>query len=124
LPYWWVTQRPNGRFSHTAVYDRSYNIMTMYGGRMGVVAGPRGAGPAQQSDDPTVVWRLLQANYWNEAVWERITVFGSAPPSRHSHTAVLDPGSKRMIVFGGFELFGGNPLNDVWILTKANGQLE
>ena len=98
--------------------------MTLYGGIMGVVLNQRGAGPAQQADDPTFVWRLLNANDTAAAVWERINAFGEPPPSRDGHTAVWDPMSNHMIVFGGFEFFGGAPLNDLWILTKANGQLQ
>jgi hypothetical protein len=114
---------PNGRYGHTATYDLASNIMTLYGGIMGIVLGPRGAGPPQQADDPSFVWRLLDANDWDTAVWQRIDAFGDPPPSRHGHTAVWDPESNRMIVFGGFEFFGEAPLSDTWILTKANGEL-
>jgi hypothetical protein len=123
LPYW-LGAPPNGRYGHTATYDRASNIMTLYGGTMGIVLAPRGAGPAQQADDPSFVWRLLNANDTGAAIWERVNAFGEPPPSRGSHTAVWDPGSNHMIVFGGLEFFSGSPLNDVWILTKANGQLE
>lgn len=50
-----------------------------------------------------------------------------APVARAAHAAVYDPGSNRMIVFGG-ETCAPNDctavgnLHDVWVLTNANGQ--
>ncbi len=60
-------------------------------------------------------------------LWSQRTVSGSVPHARYGHIAVYDPGSNRMIVFGG--RYGGpndpqantGVLNDLWILTNANG---
>jgi hypothetical protein len=41
------------------------------------------------------------------------------PPSRHSHSAVWDPTSKQMIIFGGLETFTNTDLNDLWLGTTA-----
>jgi len=48
---------------------------------------------------------LLNAQSW--------TLLG--PPSRHSHSAVWDPVSAQMIIFGGLETFTNSNLNDVWL---------
>jgi hypothetical protein len=49
--------------------------------------------------------QFLQAQTW--------TLLG--PPSRHSHSAVWDPTSAQMIIFGGLETFTNTDLNDVWV---------
>lgn len=51
-------------------------------------------------------------------MWTRLMPTG-LPPARDRHAAVYDPGSNRMIVFGGEGDAG--PLGDVWVLTNANG---
>jgi hypothetical protein len=46
------------------------------------------------------------------------------PQSRQAHSAVYDPATGRMIIFGGGRVAGGHfspLLNDVWVLTHANG---
>jgi len=48
---------------------------------------------------------LLNAQSW--------TLLG--PPSRQSHSAVWDPVSAQMIIFGGLETFTNTDLNDVWL---------
>src|SRR5258708_19531241 len=48
---------------------------------------------------------LLNAQSW--------TLLG--PPSRHSHSAVWDPVSAQMIIFGGLQTFTNTDLNDVWL---------
>jgi hypothetical protein len=51
----------------------------------------------------------------NAQVW---TLAG--PSSRHSHTAVFDPSSAQMIIFGGQETATNTDLNDVWLgVTSA-----
>src|SRR5260370_7256559 len=37
------------------------------------------------------------------------------PPPRHSHSAVWDPVSAQMIIFGGLQTFTNTDLNDVWL---------
>src|SRR5438105_139183 len=59
-----------------------------------------------------------------EPAWSSLAVSGVKPSPRYLHTAVYDPGSNRMIVFGGRQ---GGPndhmqvFGDLWILTNANG---
>ena len=53
--------------------------------------------------------------FLNAQVW---TLAG--PSSRHSHTAVFDPSSAQMIIFGGEETASNTNLNDVWLgVTSA-----
>jgi hypothetical protein len=53
--------------------------------------------------------------FLNAQVW---TLAG--PSSRHSHTAVFDPSSAQMIIFGGQETSTNTDLNDVWLgVTSA-----
>src|SRR5207245_2423581 len=58
--------------------------------------------------------------------WQRLTPNTPAgfPPGRGAHSAVYDPATNRMIIFGGghFNGFHFSPLfKDVWVLTNANG---
>src|SRR5260370_10564755 len=52
---------------------------------------------------------LLNAQSW--------TLLG--PPSRHSHSAVWDPVSAQMIIFGGVQTFTNTDLNDLWLGKTA-----
>lgn len=71
------------------------------------------------------VWVLSNANgMGGSGTWLKLTVTPSArltPSARVQHTAVYDPGSNRMMVFGG-ELNNGDGLSyATWVLTNANG---
>jgi hypothetical protein len=46
----------------------------------------------------------------------------AGPASRHSHTAVFDPASGQMIIFGGQETATNTDLNDVWLGVTAATQ--
>ncbi len=52
--------------------------------------------------------------------WTELSPAGTPPAARHNQTTVFDPGSNRMIVFGGRSI-SGTMFNDVWVLTNANG---
>ena len=54
--------------------------------------------------------------------WTQLSPSGTPPVARglHGSTGVYDSGNNRMIVFGGRD-GSGNNLNDVWVLTNANG---
>ena len=54
--------------------------------------------------------------------WTQLSPTGTPPSARgfNGTTGVYDPASDRMIVFGGRD-GSGNNLNDVWVLTNANG---
>ncbi len=105
---------PPGRDKATAVYDQVSNRMTIFGG-----------------DDDTSstgtyndVWTLSNANGTGGPPTSVLqTPTGGPPPPRTNHIAVYDSANNRMLVFGGFNMVGGNftPLGDLWQLSNANG---
>jgi len=115
----WTRILPNGaagspppRLFHTATYDPGSNRMTIYAGQ-------------DNGFDLGDVWVLQNANgMGGPATWVKLAVTASArrvPTIRDTHTAVYDPGTNRMIVFGG----GLNTVDGLsfatWVLTNANG---
>src|SRR6266478_4362344 len=62
--------------------------------------------------------------------WIKLTPTGGLPPARFGHTSVYDAASNRLILFGGCSnvpggcntLGRGVALNDLWVLSSANGQ--
>jgi len=100
---------PVARYLHTAVYDPTSNRMTAFGGTCLSCQLPL--------DD---VWVLSSANgIGGTPVWTHISPTGAIRPARYRHSAVYDPASRRMIVFGGSGGYG--LFNDVWVLTNADG---
>ena len=56
-------------------------------------------------------------------VWTQLPAIGT-PPGRltvQMDQSMYDPASNRLIVFGGWAYSQGQVLNDVWVLTNANG---
>ena len=53
--------------------------------------------------------------------WIQLSPTGTAPPPRHWTAGVYDPSSNRMIIFGGSAVDGSGNMNDVWVLTYADG---
>ena len=102
--------KPAPRLGHTAVYDSTNSRMIVFGGGLGRTS------PCEND-----VWTLRDANgVAGTPSWTRITATGVAPAPRWVHTAVYDPNTNRMIVFGGNDCFSGF-YNDVWVLSNANG---
>ena len=87
--------------------DASTNRMTIFGG----------SGSATQLND---VWVLSGANGLGTPMWTQLAPTGTAPLPMNSFNAVYDPGTNRMIIFGGND--GVTAFNNVWVLTNANGQ--
>jgi hypothetical protein len=72
-------------------------------------------------DSTAGVWVLTHANgLGGTPTWTMLNPSGAGPSGRSAFTAVYDPTSNRMIVFGGQG--GGVEFNDMWALTNANGQ--
>ncbi len=99
---------PVGRYAHTAVYDPVNNRLIVFGGQ---------AVTSVLND----VWVLSNANgQGGTSSWTPLPATGG-PSVRAYHSAVYDPASNRMIVFGGETTYGDLAVNDVWVLLNANG---
>jgi len=100
---------PPARIFHTAVYIPSSNSMIVFGGTNCSLSNP------QFYND---VWVLSNANgLGGTPAWTQLSLSGG-PTARQGATAVYDPASNRMIVFGGYNTI---PFSDVWVLTNPNG---
>jgi hypothetical protein len=79
-----------------------------------------GVGSAGDTND---VWVLENANGLGGTPAWALLIPTSVPPSpREKHTAVFNAATNRMVVFAGFtQLPPSGYLNDVWVLTDANG---
>jgi hypothetical protein len=106
----WIQLNPTGSLGNLPtvltdyeklVYDPVRNVMIVY-------------------DSTAGVWTLSNANgLGGTPVWTLINVPANGPSGRAAFTAVYDPGSNRMMVFGGSG--GGTDFNDLWALEQANG---
>jgi hypothetical protein len=116
----WTQLSPTGsapldRLVHTAVYDPTNNRMIVFGGL------------AASGGLVNDVWVLSNANgLGGTPTWTQLTPGGAVTPIRDFHSAVYDPGTNKMIVFGGANIAAtpANPCfysNDVWVLSNANG---
>lgn len=107
---------PAGRVGASAVYNATDSTMIIFGG-----------GTGQSSPCQNDTWTLVNANGVDlTPSWFQLTTAGGPPSLRIYHTAVYDPTSNRMIIFGGNNCFteGAVFYNDVWVLSNANGLEE
>src|ERR1700733_8654740 len=94
---------PAPRVGHTAIYDVIANRMVVFGGGLG-----------STSPCANDVWVLENANgTGGTPTWTALTTTGAAPAPRINHTAVYDPTTHNMIVFGGGNCFS-TAFTDVW----------
>jgi hypothetical protein len=100
-------QAPPARFGHVATFDSVNNRMTVFGGNSGSCANDAWvlAGANGQSGTPT---------------WQSLATAGTKPDARVYAGGAYDPNSNALIVFGGSNC-SGQFLNDVWVLSNANG---
>ena len=99
---------PAARRQAAAAYDPQANRLIVHG-------GCEGACDTALPD----AWVLTSANgVGGPSEWIPLP---AAPVGRTGHVAALDPGSGRLIVFGGSQGLDGPDLNDVWVLKDANG---
>jgi hypothetical protein len=91
---------PSARHGHSAIYDPVRSRMIVFGGFDG----------AEQND----VWTL---NLTGSPAWTLLSPSGTPPTGRERHSAIYDPVSDRMLVFGGSD---GALKNDVWALSLGN----
>lgn len=107
----------SGGGTQSTAYDVANDRLIVFGGE-GVVC-------CIESND---TWVLVNATGSDGSpAWVKLSPLAPAglPPARHAHSAVYDPVSNRMIIFGGGRYNGWHfdPLfNDAWVLTNANGQ--
>jgi hypothetical protein len=109
---------PAARAGNSTTYDPTTNSITISGG-FTVVSG----GQNQPLGD---TWVLSNANgLGGTPAWTQITPSIYFPEARYFHTGVYNPTTNNLTVFGGdivdtptITLF----TNDVWVLSKANGQ--
>jgi len=104
---------PAARLGQSVVYDSTNSRAIMFGGGTGVLA------PCAND-----VWVLSNANSVNGTpAWTQLSPTGGPPAPRIFHTAVYNPASNTMTVFGGSNCAtaGTQFYNDVWILSHANG---
>ena len=100
---------PDPRWSQTAVYDAKHNRMIVYGG-------------TSASTVYTDVFVLSHANgLGGTPVWKQLAPGGTPPLGAWLASAVYDPGSNTMTVFGGENSSGTADTNGVWTLSNANG---
>jgi hypothetical protein len=112
----WTQLNPTGtlpgvRLFHSAVYDPNTNRMMIFGGY---------SAPGQCFHVFNDVWVLTSPNGAPGQQWTQLSPTGSLPSPRRDHSAVYDPNTNRMIVFGG-DSACQPPTNDVWVLSNANG---
>ena len=103
---------PSNRCYHNAVYDQTNNRMIVFGGDPNV---------GYCFNDVNDVWVLTNADgTGGMAGWTQLSPTGTPPSIRSAASAVYDPTSNRMIIYGGNEQCL-NPTSDLWVLTNANG---
>jgi uncharacterized protein YjdB len=100
-------QAPAARFGHVATFDSANNRMTIFGGNSGSCAND--------------AWILTGANGQSGTpAWQSMTTAGTKPAARVYAGGAYDPNTNSLIVFGGSNC-SGQFLNDVWVLSNANG---
>jgi hypothetical protein len=92
-------------------YDPASNRMIVFGGR------------DREGKNLNDVWVLVNANGIGAHQWVELIRNGAAgsPPARSGHSTVYDSVNNRLMVFGGCGGYCVPVLNDVWVLTNANG---
>ncbi|MBI5171216.1 MAG: T9SS type A sorting domain-containing protein [Candidatus Eisenbacteria bacterium] len=118
---WWeeivTNSRPAWRYEHSAIFDRSWDRMLVFGG-VHFSFGP--GDPAREFGD---VWELEPgAPSWQQLSPAPYLPSTPAPDSMAGHSAVLDASRHRMIVFGGQRGLGSyDLLSECWALEWAPG---
>ena len=94
------------------VYDSTNDRMIMFGGQ------------DSSGNNLNDVWVLENATrVGGRPQWVNLIPNGAAgsPPARSGHSTVYDSADNRLIIFGGCSASCAPVLNDVWVLTNANG---
>ncbi len=101
---------PSPRTASSGVYDPSSDRFMVFGGGLG-----------QSSPCVSEVWVLTNASSASgSSSWIQLTPAGTQPPPRLFHSAVYDPTTNRMVIYGGNNCFQTD-YADAWVLSNANG---
>ena len=92
-----------------AAYDAASNRLILFGGSIG-------SSDAVLND----VWVLKDANGVGTPEWEQIFPNGPSPSPRSNPAGAFDGTTNRFVLFGGRQA-NDEVVNDVWVLTGANG---
>jgi Bacterial Ig-like domain (group 3)/Galactose oxidase, central domain len=106
---------PAARTRHVAAYDQVNNVMMIFAGQNG-----GGDGCATYSD----VQVLSNANgLGGSSAWTQLSPSGGPPAGQYGPSAIYDPGSNQLTVFGGGGIVTGvcQSSNASWALSNANG---
>ena len=107
---------PSPRYALAADHDEANNRMLVFGGGGGNISFV----PTMLND----IWVLSNADgLGGTPTWTQLTPVGGSPSGRGFDSAVYDPVSNSLIVFGGDLAIGycNEETNDVWVLSNANG---
>jgi hypothetical protein len=109
----WTPLKPTGalpapRNTQSAIYSPESDSMVIFGG------GLNYASPCVND-----VWALRGVS-GNTPNWVQLGPAGGPPTPRQWHTAVYDPRTNTMIVYGGNNCFSTQS-GDVWVLSHADG---
>ncbi|MFT5431615.1 MAG: hypothetical protein ACI9OJ_002312 [Myxococcota bacterium] len=110
-----IADSPSARGRATAIYDPVGQAMIMFGGRFRA----KGA-------DPMTTPYTLNAEVWrldlSSDKWTQVATLGTGPSARVNASAIYDPKSHRMVLFGGNTSTSGAsyvPQNDLFALDLA-----
>ncbi len=94
---------PSPRFGSAGVFDSRHDRMLVFGGK-------------DSSGERSDLWEL---SLKGEPRWRQLHPSGSIPPARYRHTAILDPATGSVLVFGGWgeSELGEWYKDDLWRLT-------
>ena len=108
----WTSVGPIPRFFHNTVLDPSTGKLIVFGGNDLPATGV-----------PSLPWGSLNDVWRSNANlrWTLVKTKGTPPSPRSGQSAVYDPVTNRMIVFGGQLSYTFSSYNDLWVLTNANG---
>jgi hypothetical protein len=108
----WTHSGPVPRSFHSAVFDFHTDRMILFRGISSTGV-----------DLNDVFWLSNTGSVTgtNNLSWVDASPLGTPPAGRGGQTSIYDPGSNRMIVFGGGLGLASPCVNDVWALENANG---
>jgi hypothetical protein len=120
----WTQLHPTGSlpsrvYAHSAIYNEASNRMVVFGGALCPETDLYGCSMTNG------LFVLSNANGDGPPYWTQLEATGVASPEiRSEHTAIYDPATNRMVVFGG-NSGGGHRgtavLDDTWVLSHADG---